>query len=415
MSTTQSSTVTIFIMPLALACAATLTIGCSSTSEKKAAKVERKILDRYTVVNAGAINNSTDIDDAGSNAPALESADVGAPLIGDGRIIEPGDEIIADSLVGQINGRPIFANQFFGPIDAKLRALREQMPTIQFEQRLDQEIAFRLRDIVQSELLLSQAESRLSGEQQQGLFAWLEEQRKLVESRGGGERESAEANLRQQYGEGVTIEDVVDDRKNRALVSMMYEQEIAPRVSVSWRDIEREYEASYDLYNPPGRARIARIWLDTERQADVIAMVERELASGSAFEEIMNEVGSAASSEWHDVPAGGFGEIPDFIDLYQEQLATLSIGETSEPFEHTLRSGSKRLVWLHIAEEERKPGRSIYDPEVQLELRQKIEAEQRAIETDRYFREQLAEGISADIASVGLRLAEIGRSRYTRK
>ena len=40
--------------------------------------------------------------------------------------IAPGEEIFVDSMVGQIRGRPIFAHEFFEPIDDELRRASER-------------------------------------------------------------------------------------------------------------------------------------------------------------------------------------------------------------------------------------------------------------------------------------------------
>ncbi|MGI9013309.1 MAG: hypothetical protein ACR2GY_03575 [Phycisphaerales bacterium] len=415
---------------LAMASAIVLASSCTRPM-KDGSKAERRILNQYSVAaSPGAIGAESQID-AALPPSSDENMVPGAVLVAESNNgsattptppapplpaadIKPGDEIVADSLVGQINGRPIFANSFFAPIDARLRTFREQLTSLEFDQALMEAIGVRLQELVQSELLLSTAQSRLTDEQQQGLFRWLQEQQDRIEASGGGTRESAQAQLRDEFGGDVTIEDLVDDRKKRMLVQMIYEQEIAPRISVSWRDIERRYQQKYAEFNPPGRARIERIWIDRDQSPQQVDAIQQRIDNGESFSALVEELGTLASSNWYNVPAGGLGASEDFIELFRTQLAELELGQTTQPFELTMSNGSTRIVWLHIAELDSPPGRSIYEPEVQLALRAELEREQRRVEESRYFREHLAEDILTDVNALGERLFAIGQKRYRR-
>lgn len=363
-----------------------------------------------------ARNSLTDHDEAqaksaiapfGGTKDAADLSDAPPPIR-----LEPGQQIVVDSLVGQINGRPVFADDFFAPIDSKLRRFHEQLTPRRFDAALEEEVDLRLRELVENELLLAQAQLRLTPEQQQGLFHWLTEQRKLLKSQGGGTIVTAEKRFRKQYGEGVTFEDVMDERRKAALIQFIYESEIAPRVIVSWKDIETAYKQNYELFNPPGRVRIAFIRVDPDRDAEQIEMVKTKLAAGADFMTLVDEVGRDGSSDWYPIPEGGFGAIEDFTELYRQHLAGLEVGETVGPFTHELSPQSRREVWVHIAEIDKPPGQSIYDRDIQIELRRLLIQRRRAIEEARYFNEQLGESILADLSDLRERLKALGEKRY---
>src|SRR5690606_25770339 len=85
----------------------------------------------------------------------------------------PGELVVIDSLVGEVNGRPIYAEQFFAPIDAYLRDRAGRLNATEFDRELDLVIQTQLRTVVQNELFLAQARAGLTPEEQQGLFHWM--------------------------------------------------------------------------------------------------------------------------------------------------------------------------------------------------------------------------------------------------
>ncbi len=390
----------------------------------------RLTLDSF-VASPGAVETSSDfaVEDVESTTPPTDSSSEGeestagteydsveivtdAPPADPLPPIAPGREIVLDSLVGQINGRPVFADAFFQPIDAKLRLAAEQSSRLQFLVILEQEIALHLRDILESELILAQAQLQLTEQQQQGLFAFLAQQEEqFVLETGGGSSEEARRRLFEERG--ISMEDLMEEERQRALIQLILQQEISPRIDISWRDIERDYQEQFEKYNPPGQARIAKIWIDSTQHADLVQQITDRLARNEPFMTVWETMDAVYRDDnTYTVPTGGLGEITDLIQLYREQLAPLQPGETSPPFEHELTSGSQRQVWLHVVEITQAPGRSIYDENVQLELRTQIYQRRFAEERMRYMEEQLGEEVIKDIADMAVRLAVVGEARY---
>jgi hypothetical protein len=325
--------------------------------------------------------------------------------------VEPGTEVVLDSLVGQINGRPVFADAFFAPIDAKLRLAAEQNSRFQFIEILKLEIAQHLRDILESELILARAQSQLTEQQQMGLFAFLEQQRtQFVLETGGGSAEEARRQLLEE--EGITMDDFMEQERQRALIQLVLQQEIQPRIVISWKDIEREYEDNYAKYNPPSQARITVIWIDMAEHAELIDEVKSRLEGGEAFKQVWESIDPGYRLDnTYMLPTGALSDA-SLVDAWKQHLVPLSAGETSAPFEHVGSTGETRQVWLHVADISAPPGRSIYEESVQLELRQQIFNRRFAEERLRYMEEQLGEAVMKDIGDMAQRLQTVGERRY---
>ena len=79
---------------------------------------------------------------------------------------KPGDRIVVDSFVGHVNGRPIYADDFLSFLEDHLIEVAAkktgQARIIEFEEI----ISDRLRRVVKNELILADAESSLSEQQQ---------------------------------------------------------------------------------------------------------------------------------------------------------------------------------------------------------------------------------------------------------
>ncbi|MCL4209052.1 MAG: hypothetical protein KJZ68_00160 [Phycisphaerales bacterium] len=333
------------------------------------------------------------------------------------RPVAPGDLVVVDSLVGQINGRPIYADAFFAPLDDRLRAEKRRLTPGQFANALDEVVRLRLKGIVENELILAQAQSRLTEQQQQGLFAFLrQQQEQLVQGRGGAV-ETARRSIQEEQGR--TMEQAIAERRDLALIQMIYQQEIAPRVIVSWKDVEREYERRFSEFNTPASAVIGIIRLDPRSDAARIEQVKERLERGEKFMEVAQSIGMIGGGLYADkpIPLGPNG-LADAAELnppvFRERLASATPGTTVGPFDIAMTDGSPRTVWLHVVEITPATSRSLYDPEVQLALQNHVLQSRRAVEQERYFNELIAESIYVDLDAMRRRLISIGEVRYAR-
>ena len=89
------------------------------------------------------------------------------------RKLEPGQSWPVEGLVGQVNGRPVFANAFLDPIADRLLSAAALRDRVEGRRVFVELVRLSFKDLVDNELIVADAESKLSPEQQQGLFAWL--------------------------------------------------------------------------------------------------------------------------------------------------------------------------------------------------------------------------------------------------
>jgi hypothetical protein len=316
----------------------------------------------------------------------------------------PGERIIVDSLVGHVNGRPVYADDFLEPIEDRLLRAAEETSGVQQEQMFRVIINDWLQDVVTNELILAEAEASLTDQQQMGLFAFLGMMYDEEIRRGGGTKAGAERRRRRS---GEELDQYLGRQKEMVLVDQLRLQRISPRVIVSWRDIEREYRRRYDEFNPSATLTLARIRLSNSRP-ELIDDVDRRLSAGEPFAVIAEELGLANGGAWEtfEMGPGGVADI-DVSDAMKAALEGLEEGQTSG----SLVLGSSTM-WLNVAEVDEPENRSIYDPDVQLGLRAAILSRRAQIEWVRYVNTLLQGGVYAELDEMAEQLFRIALVRY---
>ncbi|MCA9295701.1 MAG: hypothetical protein KC983_04275, partial [Phycisphaerales bacterium] len=313
---------------------------------------------------------------------------------------KPGDAFIVDRMVGQVNGRPIFAHEFFAPIDDQLRARSQELTPRQFETEAASIIARRLRDVVLNQLLLAEAEAELNEQQRQGLFAFLRDlEENIILEKGGGTRSGLRQQLKDE--EGITINEAIASRREELLISNVYRQRVLPRVIVSWRDVQNEYERRFAEFNPPAKLVVSRIRLGTATQADEIAAVSQRLAAGESFKAVASDVGMPDGGSWQTFLMGPDGVQDVESDVLTSALEGLTIGSWSGPFEL-----GRATWWVYLDDIEQPRGKSLYDPELQRSLASELFGERQREEETRYFRKLFERGIVDDLDAMADRLID---------
>ncbi len=317
----------------------------------------------------------------------------------------PGDSVIVDSLVGHVNGRPIFADEFLEPIEDRLMRAAEQHRGVDLERTFLMIINEWLRETVLNELILAESEASLSEQEQMGLFAMLNRVYDEEIRKGGGTKSGAE---RRRQREGDELDQYLGKQKDLVLIDRIRMAKIQPRVVVTWRDIEREYQRRYEDFNPANTVTLARIRLNTKTQAVQIEDITRRVEAGESFAVLAAELGYDDGGLWEtfNTGPGGIADI-EVSPVMKEALVGLTEGDTSAPFQ--LGSGT---LWLHVASFEQPPSRSIYDPGVQIGLGNAIRAARSQIEWNRYIDSLLEEGIHDDLEDMAERLFRISIDRY---
>ncbi len=322
------------------------------------------------------------------------------------RTLRVGQRWPVESLVGQINGRPIFAEEIFRQIEAAVLLAAQEPNPENARKQVDALVRNAFRQQVESELILAEAESRLSPEMKQGLLGWLRDLQETTIAQRGGSRATAEEALREEMQ--MSVEEFVEFQKNRELTMDVLRRKVAPRVVVSWRDVERLYAARRSAYAPDPVYRLGRIRLSKDTQADKVETARRMLAEGKPFPEVADAVGMPEHGLWRTVKlADGRMNLSDLTEDLQKAIAPLAPGKVSEPVEQRTS-----IAWYSVIGEDAPPSVSIFDRDLQLSLRGELNATQERIEQARYIQSLQKRWLGTSIAKMELRLVQIARERY---
>ncbi len=323
------------------------------------------------------------------------------------RRLEPGERVIIDGMVGQVNGYPIFADAFLEPIADRLIALRDQVPVDAYSSQAARIVGAELQQVVLNALFLAEAEADLTLDERKGIQAWVQELGSRVISGYQGSEERARREIYET--EGKSFEAHMQALRDQELIKQLVQQRIARRIIVSRSDIEREYRRRIDEFRPPPRITIARISLST---TDTIRIdeVNRRLGQGETLVAIAEAIGQGAGAAWQtfEVPDGDLGQVDIASETLKSHLAGLhEEGDVAGPFE--IRGFT---WWLGIASIEQEPQLDIYDDLLQRRLAAHIRAARVSEEQERYIASLLDKGIYDELDEMGQRLLLIALRRY---
>ena len=314
-----------------------------------------------------------------------------------------------DQMVGQINGRPIYAHEFFAPMDARLRRESKTLDPNQFLRKLQEDIWEELRGKLADELLLAEFQAQMTPEMKMGVFAFIDQIRDRIISRNFGAEDIAERRLLAE--EGVTLDEKVDDISKVEFVREQLRREIGDRINVSYREIEQEFDRHYDDFNPDPSARFRVLMIPDEPDYRArIFVVGHDLEQGVPFAEIVESVGSWRKEQ------GGLREV-QLKDTTIEDVALFSAPELNDPA-HLLKPGdtTPRIEyndahwWIHLEDISNPPEITLYD--VQLELEDTLIERRQREESASYFQELYHRGSYSDIEDMAQRLFEFAVERY---
>lgn len=326
------------------------------------------------------------------------------------RLEKPGDRIVVDSFVGQVNGRPIYADDFLSSLEDHLIEVAAKKTGQARIKEFEEIISLRLGRVVKNELILADAESSLSEQQQLGLLAFLKNrQEEFDRQTSSSGRYAAEDRVRNESG-AESLERRFNLDRDQILIYQLQRQKIEPRVIVSWRDIEQAYKARYDEFNPPARVTLSKISLNKEDDAQKIEQVKKQLESGEDFTDIAKNLGVSNDGVWDtfEFGDGGISEI-SVADRFKKMLKGLGQGDTTEPIE-----SATKTMWLHVKMVSRPKGRSLFDHDVQQELADSLQTFRTDAETEKYIRSLFEDGIFDELEDMRRRLVSIALQRYAK-
>jgi hypothetical protein len=340
---------------------------------------------------------------------------VGTPTMGPAPNAS-GTAATVESVVGQINGRPVFASEVLEPLDGALRASAEKAKDVNSWQKAAAEaIVPELKRRVADELILSEARRNLSPEQKQGLLHFLGQIQGALISQNSGSEVKADEQLREQNGRSLGDEarDIVD----KELIRNELNNKVTPRVAVPWRDVQNEYERQHDKWYPPTEFTFRLIYAPTDKPESV-TRIQTLLAAGTPFEKVAED----AANEFNRREQGKLvrktqvaqaeGEFSPWPDV-NTALRTVGVGQTVGPIVFAPDKNNpevKRTAWVYLDKVDQKPGTSLYD--AQLDVEQELRDERTTAEQQRYFERLWKRGNVSQLELMVDKLMVVATERY---
>jgi len=316
---------------------------------------------------------------------------------------------LLDAKVGDVNGKPIFTNSFFTPIEERLIAESLRLSPANWRRTAGGIIANRLDGIIADELLRAEALASLTPTQRVGLQAFLNNFRNNMLSENLGS--SQLANRRVQEEEGVTLDEALRQKEVDTLVQLTLIQEVNRRVNVSWRDIKQRYERDLKEFSPPPTAvfRVIRAFKDKE---DTVDKIQTQLDSGVDFLNVsaspLNNYNTDAAGMLAIVVEDTFEDTEFFgAEELNTKAQQLKIGESVGPIE----LGSM-LYWIKLMDIER-VSISLYD--AQLQIQRDLTFERRKDAQQEYLGRLMERARVSSREEVLIRLLQIAEERYGRQ
>lgn len=312
-----------------------------------------------------------------------------------------------DGLVGQINGRPVFAAEFFVPIEDRLVNIGRQGTPEQNRDAILQIVRQRFSQFVNSELVIAEAESGMTPQMQEGLFGWLSDLKQEVTAQRGGTSFGAEQSLLDETG--MNMEEYIEQQRKLGLAGQLLRQKVEPRAIVSWRDVEQAYQAEISTYQPPRKVMIGRILLLNSRDAMQIETAKQAFSQGNDFSTVAKELGVKNDGAWRTftLEEGAISGITDLAQGVRDALEDVRIDEATQAVE-----GRSSTAWYSIIAFETPPSRSIFDSDVQLLIRNRLESFAYDSEETNYLDSLRRRWVNDDIRKMEIKLMQLALRRY---
>ncbi len=339
----------------------------------------------------------TDTTDTSRSAPPAQAAAT-APS----PRIDPDDPLPIDGMIGQINGRPVYANDVLADLADSLRAKGRQLARAEFEKQAEAEITEAIRATLQSRLILAEAERSLTENEWNGVRFMREERRnELLRMHGLGSLKATDRVLREDTGRGL---DETLQRFQEGIITRTYvNRNLMALINVSRRDIERYYRENLARFQPEPIRDLTIIVTDSR---DVAGEIESQLGQGTPFSELaagpMNQLANDGrmQSIRGDHPFGR-------AEIETPMLAAAE-GEWFGPIE--VQDG--RLWFVRVDRVELGEQLSLEDAQASIEAT--LREQQRSLRTQQFIERLRREGNFTDPAEMVKSLTRIAVSRYAR-
>ncbi|MDP7008898.1 MAG: hypothetical protein QGI78_04930 [Phycisphaerales bacterium] len=380
------------------------------------------------------------IEDLVAEALEAEKAELYEAMVPD----SVGVALTVEALVGQINGRPIYANTVLDPIADELAAASEQLSRPEFSASIREALYSeteqmgvvlregRVYDLVMNDLLLSEALSGMTTQQSYGLISIIGQMRSDLASAQGGSQSQLREDLSTKMG--VSVDEFLEFQREKILIDALYRQKIMPKVNVTWRDIQREFgHVVFDdeVVIEPDESRTAAVLMalrtgkslrDIEAARGTVTLgrirlplddprieeVKIAFEDGFTFEEVSQITGTPNGGVWEmfEMGEGGISDI-QAGPVLQERLVGLSEGDILEPI-----TFATSINWFAVLDVQQPI--SLYNRQIQIAVQSALQEVQFRREGDRYVESLWGEGSLKKVKSMADSIANIAIQRFQR-
>ena len=322
--------------------------------------------------------------------------------------VKPGEKWTIESLIGQINGRPVYAGKFMTSIEDRILRIVAENPPGNAQRLIEKLIQDRFQQYINNELIISEAEGMLSPEMQAGIFAWIQSIQEQTVAGNGGNRTSASQSIEDQFG--MNMEQYLKEKRDEALASDLLRRRVEPRTIVSWRDVERQYSMLEKEFNPEPRITIGRIRLQVSDELEIKNVQER-FKRGETFAQVATALNVPDGGKWqqYPLPKNGLAGL-ELADDIKKILLAVENGQVTEE----LRKGST-ATWYCVTNVQQQATRSIFESALQRSIRRGLKEQRGAYERNRYLASLRDRWVTNDIDQMTKRLIVIAWERYLPK
>ncbi len=330
------------------------------------------------------------------------ASDEGVGARGEQDALEAGngtEDYVVDAMVGQINGRALYAGAVLGVMDEQLTALGKNVSGREFDRLAMELIAARLRGMILDQLILGEAERDLNENERMGLRFMLKEERgKMLRLYGQGSPELADRTLQDRTGKG--LEETLREFRQQVVVERYMRQKFWPKVNVLRKDVERAYKERHEEFNPQASWTIHLIRVKVGADAN---RIEARLQAGEDFLTVAKDPGNRMrlKEEGMEVKENGLN-----VEALNEVLPTLKEGEYSSRID-----ANGYAYWVYVEKivgGQAKPLREVF-----AQIERDLKEQQFHRETLKFREELFRSGNFAPLDEMLEAVYHVAKSRYS--
>lgn len=210
-------------------------------------------------------------------APGTVSAatddDTPAPLAQ----VTPEQALVIDALVATVNGEPIFVKDIIRPIHAELQGVARRSTSLrQFKEEVRFAIEKQMRTMVGEIILYSEAHKTLTEDDQKKIDLYMNRQKNELLSQYRGSRALADQALRTK---GSSFDKELERKRRKVVVESYMHKQLYPKITVTRRDILRDYESNLEKYTQQAEVDLYTISIPIRKHIPKIARADGKMVT----------------------------------------------------------------------------------------------------------------------------------------